>query len=181
MPMTLTRSLLTILIPGLIAISPWVLALLQNTSATLGLDKYPTVANALIFAAAAVAGSLFEGAGTNFEVSWDKEREEQYRVTANWHDYLFRSFEAEPVGYRYLSRLVTTLYFELTMMFAVPSFFLGAGLLAALRFSDGSVPIAITTLAASVWSGLYLHKQAKCTHEVICKTRMELNRRADSK
>ncbi|MDH5831252.1 hypothetical protein QFW80_12080 [Luteimonas sp. M1R5S18] len=154
------------------------LALVQNTSATLGLDKYPTLANALIFASAAVAGSLLEGIGTNFEVAWDKEREEQYSVTSNWHDYLFRSFDKEPVGYRYLSRLVTTLYFELTMMFAVPSFFLGAGLLAALRFPSVFIPIVIVAVAAMVGSGLYLHKQAKCTHKVICETRMELNRRA---
>lgn len=175
--MTLTRSLLTILIPGLIAIAPWLLVLVQHTSATLGFNSYPTLANALIFAAAAVVGSFCEGAGTHLEAQWDKEREATYGVKENWWVYLSRKFDKEPVGYRYISRLVTTLYFELSMLFAVPSFLLGSGILASLRFPDFWLLIAIVSLALIVGSAFYLHKQARCTHCVLCDTRRELNQR----
>ena len=177
MPMTLTRSLLTILIPGLIAIAPWALAFMYLTSTAMDVAKYSALTNALIFASSAVAGALFEGAGTNFEVSWDKERESEYGVTDNWYLYLSRSFEKEPVGYRYISRLVTTLYFELSMMFAIPVFFLGVGAVTMLRFPENSVVLALGSLVAMVASGIYMHKQAKCTHRVICETRLELNQR----
>lgn len=175
--MTLTRSLLTILVPGIVAISPWLLALVQNTSATLGFDKYPSLANALVFAAAAVVGSVCEGFGTTVEAGWDKEREGEYSIKENWHAYLAHRFETEPVGYRYLSRLVTALYFELSMLFAVPSFLFGGFILASLRFPEQWIVFALLTLLALVASGYYLHWQARCTHRVLCETRQELNRR----
>ena len=40
MPMTLTRSLLTVLIPGLVFIAPWLLMLVQHTEATLGFSEF---------------------------------------------------------------------------------------------------------------------------------------------
>ncbi len=177
MPMTLTRSLLTVLIPGLVAIAPWLLVLVQNTSATLGFDKYTTLANALVFATAAVVGALCETAGTSFEVKWDKERETDYSVKENWYTYLSTILDKEPVGYRYLSRLVTALYFELSMLIAVPTFVIGSCVLASLRFPDLWCPIAIVSLLAAVVSGFFFHRQARCTHLVICETRLELNRR----
>ena len=180
MPMTLTRSLLTILVPGIVAISPWLLALVQNTSATLGFDKSTSLANALVFAAAAVVGCVCEGFGTMVEAKWDKERESEYSIRENWHSYLAHRFDKEPVGYRYISRLVTTLYFELSMLFAIPWFLLGGFILASLRFPDHSIIFALVTLTALMVSGHYLHWQARCTHRVLCETRQELNRRWSS-
>jgi hypothetical protein len=178
MTMTLTRSLLTILIPGIVAASPWLLALVQNTEATLGFDKYPSLANALLFAVVAVAGAFCEGLGTTIESRWDKERESDYSIKENWYVYLSRSLDKEPVGYRYISRLVTTMYFELSMMFAIPSFLLGGCLLASLRFPDYWCLFAILALTAGVASTLYLHWQARSSHRVLCETRQELNARA---
>ena len=178
MPMTLTRSLLTILIPGLIAIAPWLLVVVQHTEATLGFGSYPTLANALVFASAAVAGSLFETIGTFREVAWDKEREEQFSVQENWYAYLARTFDKEPVGYRYISRLVTTMYFELSMTCAVPLFFFGAAVSASLRFSEYSVVFGLAALIAAVAAGYFFHNQAKLSHLVICRTRLQLNARA---
>lgn len=177
MPITLTRSLLTILIPGLISIAPWLLVVVQHTEATLGFGTYPTLANSLVFASAAVAGSLFETAGTFREVAWDKERESEYAIQENWYSYLSRVFEKEPVGYRYISRLVTTMYFELSMMFAVPLFFVGAAVSASLRFPGYICYFVIVALIAVSVSGYFFHNQAKSSHLVICKTRREINQR----
>ncbi len=180
MPMTLTRSLLTVLIPGLVAIAPWLLMLVQHTSATLGFTAHSTLGSAVVFASAVVAGMAIEGLGSYVEVKWDKDREKQYNVEENWYAYLARSVNPEPVGYRYLSRLVTTFYFELGLAFAAPSFFLGGGILAALRFGDISCLLSIAGVVLAILSARYFLWQAETTHEVICRTRKELNARIAS-
>jgi hypothetical protein len=180
MPTTLTRSLLVVLIPGLVAIAPWLLALVQYTSATLGLDKYESLGYALIFSAAAVAGSILEGLASHLEVRWDRRLEEKFSVQENWYRYLSRTFDHEPVGYRYLSRMVTTLYFELSMLFAIPIFGSGAALLAALRFPRYQTVILICSIPLVIAAIFYFRWQAHCTHRVLCETRNELNRRLAS-
>lgn len=177
MPTTLSRSLLTILIPGIVASAPWLLALVQHTSATLGLGEYTTLGHALIFATAAVTGAIFEGLGSVLEERWDKEREEKYSVTSNWYDYLARSFDKEPVAYRYISRMVTSLYFELSMLFAVPVFIVGSVLLTVLRFTHLTVHVVLLGVIVIIFSTIYLWWQARCTHEVLCRTRKEMNQR----
>lgn len=136
MPTTLTRSLLVVLLPGVVTVSPWLLALALYTEATLGLDDYPALGHALLFACVAVVGSIFEDLGTHIEVHWDRRRETEYSLKDNWYAYLAHKFEAEPVGFKYMARLATTLYFELSMAFAAPTFMAGAGVLAASRFPD---------------------------------------------
>ncbi len=177
MPMTLTRSLLTVLIPGLVAIVPWLLMLVLHTDATLGFSQYNTLANAIVFASAAVTGMAIEGLGTFIEVKWDNEQENNYQVKENWYSYLSRKIDPEPVGYRYLSRLVTTLYTELSLAFAAPSFFLGSGVLAALRFTNYECWFAVGGLMAAALAAWYFFWCARCTHEVLCKTRKEINDR----
>jgi hypothetical protein len=152
----------------------------QYTEATLGFDQNRVIANALLFAVVAVVGSLFEGLGSLIEVRWDKERESKHDVKENWYRYLSRQFDSEPVGYRYLSRLATTLYFELSMLFAVPLFLVGSGLLAALRFREYACAIVISSALAVVVLAVYFWWQARCTHEVLCETRREINRRIAS-
>jgi hypothetical protein len=180
MPMTLTRSLLTILIPGLIAISPWLLILVQYTSATLGFGEFTTLANALVFASAAVAGTFFEAQGANLEVSWDRKLDSKHQVKENWLIYLSRAVEREPVGYRYVSRLATTLCFELAMIYAMPIFVGGVCTLAALRFPGFVWVVAIGGVILTVASSVYFYCQARCTHDVLCETRKELNIRTAS-
>lgn len=122
MPTTLTRSLLTVLIPGLVAVAPWLVWLVQYTSATFGANENAVLANALIFALVVVAGSTCEGLGTYLEHRWDRQLEATHQVQEHWIRYLSYSGEREPVAFRYLSRLVTTLYFELSMLFCHAGF-----------------------------------------------------------
>lgn len=181
MPIDLTRSLLVILIPGLVAIAPWVLLLVQHTSATLGFDKYVTLGSALVFALSAVAGSVFEGIASSIEVSWDLEREEEYQVAENWFAYLAHVLPHEPVAFRYLSRMATTMYFELSMLFAVPLFLVGGGILASLRFPFLVCVFLVTASLFTVISIAYFRVQARRTHLVLCKTRRELNCRVHNR
>lgn len=174
MPFTLTRTILGILVPGLIAITPWLLTLVQHTKATLGFDVNSTLGHALIFSAAVVAGTLFEAQGSKLEVKWDRSKDASYKVNESWYAYLSTVLDKEPVGYRYVSRLVTTLYFELSMLWAAPIFLLGSSVLVSLRFPDDAVILCIVGLIGAVVTGMYFHRQAKVTHDVICVTRREL-------
>ena len=175
MPITLTRSLLTILIPGLIATAPWLIWLVQHTTATLGADKNATLANAFIFALVAVAGSVCEGLGTYLEYRWDDQLETKHQVQEHWIRYLKYDGAREPVAFRYLSRLVTTMYFELSMLFAVPSFVIGSTLLAILRFPTHVIALAVVGALLFVLSALYFYHQGKQTHEGICKVRKAID------
>ena len=120
-PFTLTRSLLVIILPGLVAILPWALWLASKIERLDHLyQTYGVLANALLVGLAILIGSIAESSLTNLEVKWDREREETYQVKENWYAYLALQPSRELVGFRYISRLVTTLYFELSMMVASP-------------------------------------------------------------
>jgi hypothetical protein len=175
MPTTLTRSLLTVIIPGLVAVAPWLVLLVQYTSATLGADENVVLANALIFAFVVVAGSTCEGLGTYLEHRWDKQLEATHQVQEHWLRYLSYSGEREPVAFRYLSRLVTTLYFELSMLFATPVFVGGATLLAVMRFPVQRCWIVPLGVAVAVSSIAYFRFQARQTHEGMCNVRKLIN------
>jgi hypothetical protein len=175
MPYTLTRSLLTILVPGLVATAPWLVWLVQHTDATLGADKNATLANAFIFALVVVAGSICEGLGTYMEYRWDDQLEAKHQVQEHWIRYLRYDGAREPVAFRYLSRLVTTMYFELSMLFAVPSFICGSTLLAVLRFPAHAVALTLAGVVLSALAMLYFHYQGKQTHEGICKIRKAID------
>src|SRR6476659_6764294 len=175
MPITLTRSLLTILVPGLVATAPWLVWLVQHTTATLGADKNATLANAFIFALVAVVGSVCEGLGTYLEYRWDDQLEAEHQVQEHWIRYLKFDGAREPVAFRYLSRLITTMYFELSMLFAVPSFIFGSTLLAVLRFPTHVIALTIAGALLSAFATWYFHHQGKQTHAGICKVRKAID------
>src|SRR5687767_13785883 len=94
-PVNLTRSILTVLVPGIVAMSPWLLALVQHTSATLGFKEYQTLAHAGLFAAAIVVGTLCQGFGSFLERQWDKDLNKELEVNENWYAYLARPLDHE--------------------------------------------------------------------------------------
>ncbi|MEO8654024.1 MAG: hypothetical protein ABI409_07870 [Ramlibacter sp.] len=177
MPIDLTRSVLVVLIPGAVGAAPWLLWLVLHTEATLGYaEKYLTLANAVSFAVAVIAGLTFESLGTWLEVHWDKKRETEFDIKKNWFDYL-ASGSGEPVGYRYLSRLATMFYFELSMLSAVLAFGLGAALLIDGRFPESRTNLWILDGVITVLLLAYFLFNAQNTHKVLCRTRAELNKR----
>ena len=178
MPVDLTRSLLVILIPGAVAAAPWLLVLVLYTSATLGyVEKYTTIANAVCFAVAVIAGLICETLGTWIEVRWDKQREKAHDISENWFAYLAHQLPNEPVGYRYLSRLATMLYFELAMLIASVPFAIGVWVLLYLRFPQHALVVSIAMSLGIVAVVIYFKVNAKKTHEVLCVTRRQLNER----
>ncbi|MCW5651067.1 MAG: hypothetical protein KIS62_15075 [Ramlibacter sp.] len=180
MPLDLTRSLLVVLIPGAVAMAPWLLSLVLYTDATLGYaEKYNALANAFVFAVAAVAGLVCETIASWIEVAWDKEREAEFEIMENWYSYLARSVDPEPVGYRYLSRLATMFYFELSMLVATVPFAVGAAVLVWFRFAEDKYLLEAFLVVLALIVVCYFRKNARTTHLVLCRTRRELNKRLD--
>jgi hypothetical protein len=174
MPLTVTRSLLVILIPGLVALAPWLLWLIEDFEKPETYYKdYPQLVWAGLFAVSVIAGSVLEGINSWIEVMWDDRKQRRGRdVKGDWYEYLSRVCPSEPVGHGYLSRMVTTMYFELAMCWALLSFGIGATVVFKLSCAKTALTILIAVLLAG-----WMFYSAKESHDVLCETRREINKR----
>lgn len=182
MPLNLTRSFLSVILPGAVATAPWllygaiILAPLRESYSQFGF-----LYNATAFGIAVVVGAIFEGFGSYIEKLWDRRIGREARPSAageNWVDADWIAYLAsnpaggEPVAYRYFSRKVTTLYFELGMMMAVPVCLVGVGVIASeLGYQCAIVTSVLGAFMAVMIFGWF----ARDTHEVLCHTRARVN------
>jgi hypothetical protein len=172
-PLTITRAVLVILIPGLLTLAPWVLwSVLHYENMSVLYKNYSTLFNVTIIISAIIIGSVIEGLTSRLEVRWDEEREEKYNVDENWYDYLAQQCMAEPVGFKYISSMFNMLYFELSMMVASPIALVGFAFL-VYKYITASYAIMCGLLA--IVSVIFFFKQAKDSHRVLCKARKEIN------
>lgn len=180
MPITLTRSLLVVLIPGGILITPFMVILyFANQNIAVLYKDYVLLFNAFFFTFSVIAGLILEGVVSFQEKRWDEDRNDEYQVYENWYNFLAKETANEPVGFRYISRLVTTMYFELAMMVAVPVFGFGIMLNIERIVTNYICGWAIFILLITFGLGWYFRFQAKSTHLVLCKTRMEILKRME--
>lgn len=177
MPVTLTRTVLVILIPGGIAVISWILLYLlevDTKSADSFYQLYSMPINLCFFAVVVIIGTTIEGVNTHLEVRWDKIREKQFDIENNWYAYLSCTPTSEPVAFKYFTRLVTTMYFELGMMWATLSFGLGvASIICTLKPSCYGL-YSVIAVVISIVLAIYFYWQASTSHKVLCKTRKEL-------
>ena len=179
MPMTLTRSLLTVILPGMVAVAPWLLiAMMANADLRHLYLKYSVAFHACAFGVAVLVGSIFEEIGCYLERRWDREvgdgdrpsREINWLVK-DWYTYLGRSFgSGEPVGYRYASRKVTSMYFEIAMMFAVPCSLFGFSMLFVALHGELD-HLFYTFMLLSLFGFFLFSRMAHDTHQLLCELR----------
>jgi hypothetical protein len=178
MPLTLTRTIVGILIPGIIALSPWAIwAMVSFPKLADNYDKLTTLVSAVLTGAVIIVGATIEGVATRVEAYWDKQRAagREYQVFDDWYWYLAQTFHNEPVGYKYLSRAVTTLYFELGMAFSSPIALLGfSAMILTHQPTLWSVRLAFTLPVLATLLALFYRAQAYDTHELLCETRKQL-------
>jgi hypothetical protein len=175
-PTTLNRSLLVVLVPGVLALAPWMSLVAKYA----GFEPSSPIFYVLIFVAATVVGSVFEGLGSHVEAYWDGTQDADLKVKDNWMTYLAHQFEADPIGCRYMARLAVALYFELSMMFAAPVFLIGTGIRLFPGCPDWSGWIVIGSVLSALTSMAYFSWQAYTTHGLLCRTRRDLNARWSS-
>jgi hypothetical protein len=185
MPLTLTRSLLAIILPGAMVCAPlFLLVSMRDQHVATFYEAYTFLAHVLAFGVVVLVGAVLEEFGSYLEKRWDgrvsAEPTDQGWVHENWISYLAREFaSSEPVGYRYLSRKVTALYFELGLMFAGPLLLIGTASLGILEFGWRSGRAVTIAIALAVITSALFYKFARDTHFVLCSIRRDINERID--
>jgi len=183
MPMTLTRSFFAVILPGVVAVAPWALYGLQEISGLAGLYKeYTAPVQICAFSLVVVVGGVIEALGTYMEKMWDvraaagpEPSEIENWLDKDWYDYLAKRFgDNEPVAYRYLSRKVTELYFELGLMVAAPIGLLG--ILLILRSHTSSMVLCLSLMLVPILV-IVFWRFARDTHEVLYDARYRIVRR----
>jgi hypothetical protein len=167
------RPLVTLLIPGAIAISTWFVSLLWHFHdlRTLVFNNHAEVGMVLVLAMTFV-GLVLEDMGARVETLFDARRERQDgEHLDNWYSYLRTAFKADPIGRRYLRTLVLRLKFELGIAFAM----LTAGLEILWLWSMGlsGKTVLITELLCVLFTALGF-TEAWSTHDTLAKNRANL-------
>ncbi len=183
--LSLTRAILVVLIPGTVLISPFLLILaVEFPSLILMYEKLALPFHVAAFSLVAITGTLIEGSMSYIEKRWDTkasretppEFDDKNWLENNWYDYLAVKFgEKEPVGFRYLSRKATELYFHLAMMIAAPFASIGTGFLLFLQ--GGKCWMICGLLGVAVIFFLIFGKFAADTHCLLFNARAALMHR----
>ena len=167
------RPLVTLLIPGAIAISTWFVGLLWHFHdlRILVFNNHAEVGIVLVLALT-FAGLVLEDMGARVETIFDSRRENQSgKHFDNWYAYLRTAFKADPIGRRYVRTLVLRLKFELGMAFAMLS--AGAGVLWLWSMGLSCKAVFITELLCvlfTAWGFL----EGWSTHDTLAKNRANL-------
>lgn len=121
------RPLVTLVVPGAIAIGPFVLLLGDYVQSVAKFwTEHPSASSALIILAVLAAGFIIEDIGTLVETGWDARlRKSDPQNDEIWRKYLQLELKDELIGQRYLRTRVTVLKFELAMASALVVFWVG--------------------------------------------------------
>jgi hypothetical protein len=167
------RPLVTLLIPGAIAISTWFVGLLwQFHDLRTLVHNNHTEGNLVLVLAMTFAGLVLEDMGARVESLMDSLREKKGgKQFDNWYAYLRTAFRADPIGRRYLRTLVLRLKFELGIAFAMLS--AGCGLLWLWSIGLGCRVVVVGELLCIlfiIWGVV----EAWSTHDTLAKNRANL-------
>jgi hypothetical protein len=168
------RPLVTLLIPGMIGISTWFVALLWAfPSIRLLVGRNHTESSLVVLVAMIFAGMVFEDFGSRWE-EWldrraDKATDGEHAKT--WFMYLRSAFVSDPIGRRYVRSVVLRLKFELGIAFSMISAI--GGLVWLIWLGMAFKPSLLLFLVAIVFVTWGL-SEATATHQVLAQTRAEL-------
>lgn len=168
------RPLVTIVIPGAMAISVWFVVVLQKfTQLCVLAEGNHTETTLLLVLASIAAGLLVEDIGSRIESRFlDKSLGAQPAFSAHseeWNQYLRLVFKTEPVGQRYLRAILLRFKFELGTAIALLSS--GIGLL----LTTLSLCKALTWFVVFIAIAAYLILvEARSSHRLLSKIRHEI-------
>jgi hypothetical protein len=168
------RPIATLLIPGAIGVSTWLVALIWHFESLRVLVRDNHTDTALVVLLAMIFGGLvFEDIGAQYE-SWLDGRADvrtNKLHSQQWSGYLRSAFKADPIGRRYMRTLVLRLKFELGIASAMTSAAVGLAWLFVLGLNYRVALVCeLICICFVVW-GLW---EARQTHQVLGQTRAEL-------
>jgi hypothetical protein len=166
------RPVVTLLIPGFWALSPWTIALFLHYSVTWSFVCVHRDGSGLVFVVAATAvGLVLENLSARLERCFFDRYTEDY---SNWFDYLALALETEPIGVRYIRAIVLRMKFEFGMGLA------GILALGGAICTPVSVVIKIIFVSIVLILSLYFVCEGKESVELLEKTRIQLLKRIRS-
>jgi hypothetical protein len=167
------RPLVTLAVPGTIAIAPYILVLGHYVpSVETFWSQHPSAFAALVVLVVVAAGFIIDDIGANIEFYiWDPllARHDPAHVT-NWHKYLKLELGDELVGQRYLRHKFTQLKFELAMATALPIFWSGLMWLNGIYAMWARAGVTLVTIVIAGGSA-YLLFESSQTAKVLANTR----------
>src|ERR1700723_1510607 len=107
------RPVVTLLIPGFWAMTPWTISMFLHYPTTWTFACAHREGCGLVYVVVATAfGMIFEDLGARLEKFFFERRTKDY---SNWFAYLALAPEREPIGLRYIRAVVLRMKFELGM------------------------------------------------------------------
>jgi len=167
------RPLTTVVVPGSIAVAPYVLVLGHYVPLVFSFwTAHPSAFVALIAISIFTAGLVLDNFGTHYEVSFIDRRLQKCDATHDetWRAYLGLRIKDEFVGQRYLRLKVERLKFELSMAPAMLSFAIGLFWLQCLH-EIWRWPGFILLFAVLLLGAYYFLREAHKTACVLADTR----------
>jgi hypothetical protein len=169
---TVLYPLVSLVLPGLTAISGWFVFFVQRPALGELVHRNHTETAFVLMLVAVFVGTLIDDLGMRIESRWldaGRERRTGGLHGEEWWAYLRKPFATEPSGRRHLRRLVARLKFELGVPIGLtvtaPAFWLNSAL-------SGSWATLLTTFAVGL--SAYLFFEAAATHNVLGRLRHEL-------
>lgn len=164
-------ALATLVIPGAVASSPYSWIVLGSVPSIASyLTAHDGVAVLVAVVVAIATGFTVDSLGSYVEVyGIDKRRPDHDELLEIWGRYLRSTWSKEPVGHRYLRRLLVTFKFELNMFVAILVALPGVYLLGESQRVSGL--FALRALVAMALAGLVFWVFAKGSADVLAKTR----------
>ena len=167
------RPITTLIVPGTIAVGPFVL-ILEDYVAPVArfMAEHASAFAVLLVISVLAAGFIIDDLGAAIESRiWDpllEKRDPSH--TRNWHAYLKLQINDELVGQRYLRTKVTQLKFELAMAPALMIFWIGLAWLQVIHGLWSRLGFVVVTLLILAGAGYLLWESFK-TARVLSRTR----------
>jgi hypothetical protein len=164
--------LVSLVMPGLAAISGWLVLLTTKPGIRALVDRNHTETAFLLMLLSIFMGTVIDDLGTRLESVW-LDRRRNVRTNGahreEWWAYLRKPFDVEPSGRRHLRKLVARLKFELGVPvgFAITAPTLWLNQFVNFRF-------ALLLSVIGLFLSAYLLLEAASTHEVLGILRHEL-------
>lgn len=170
------RPVTTTVVPGAIALTPYVFLILAAVPGARAFRKdNPEAVAILVGAAVLAAGLIIEDIGSHIERHfWDGELKRKHPdVDDQWFQYLRLKVQDELVGQRFLRTILLRLKFELSMAPALVVFFVG---LTWFNFLFHVLGWREMTTAGIITGGLvfYLVRESHRSAEALWETRREI-------
>jgi hypothetical protein len=169
--------LISLVLPGLTAISTWYVLIMRSTSLRDLVRQNHSETAFVLMLLSIFVGTIIDDLGMRIESCWfDRQRDAKTkgRHFAEWWAYLRKPFAIEPSGRRHLRNLVTRLKFELGVSVALVAAQPGLWFNSAIRYRP-----ALGMTAGAFCLIAYLLLEAAATHEALGLLRHELLKDAD--